>query len=317
MCNIAVIGLGNIGKRHLQSIQNSTRAWNVYGIDANQDTLQEAVRTYKGEHNLKVGKGVEILPEHVHVVVIATSSAVRREVFEQLVEHSDIDFIIFEKVLFQRVADYYYVQECLKKYNIQSWVNCARREQAVYQELRKEIMKNKMFEMHISGGEWGLACNGIHMLDLIEWYAGAASRIDTVSLIDEIVDSKRNGYKEVYGSLAGTCGKCSSWSISCQQNSNFPLTIEVIGDYMSCRIIPEQKIIKMAYADKQWEEEEREFISCYQSQQTEGIVERILDKGICNLPSFEESMRTHLRIIEPLIEFFEKHGMEEGRCPIT
>lgn len=317
MCNIAVIGLGNIGKRHLQSIQNSTRAWNVYGIDANQDTLQEAVRTYKGEHNLKVGKGVEILPEHVHVVVIATSSAVRREVFEQLVEHSDIDFIIFEKVLFQRVADYYYVQECLKKYNIQSWVNCARREQTVYQELRKEIMKNKMFEMHISGGEWELACNGIHMLDLIEWYAGAASRIDTVSLSDEIVDSKRNGYKEVYGSLAGTCGKCSSWSISCQQNSNFPLTIEVIGDYMSCRIIPEQKIIKMAYADKQWEEEEREFISCYQSQQTEGIVERILDKGICNLPSFEESMRTHLRIIEPLIEFFEKHGMEEGRCPIT
>ena len=46
---------------------------------------------------------------------------------------------------------------------------------------------------------------------------------------------------------------------------------------------------------------------------TQKVVERILDTSECNLPVFAESMNTHLRIVEPLIKFFEKKRMEEGR----
>ena len=96
------------------------------------------------------------------------------------------------------------------------------------------------------------------------------------------------------------------------------MSIEIIGDYLACKIIEEKGFLRISYANKQWEEEEREFVFYYQSQMTQEIVERILDTAECNLPSFNESMGTHLNIIIPLIEFFEKNGMEEkGVCPIT
>lgn len=55
--NIAVIGLGNLGKRHLESIMQSTREWNVYGIDINADTLQELDELYSNKHRLKFRGG--------------------------------------------------------------------------------------------------------------------------------------------------------------------------------------------------------------------------------------------------------------------
>lgn len=316
--NIAVIGLGNLGKRHLQSLLNSKRKWDIYGIDNNVEVLANLRQMYIDKNNLKIGKELDIIPDHLDVVIIATSSNVRREIFEKLIECSSVEYIIFEKVLFQRVEDYYYVQECLEKNNIRAWINCPRREQPIHKKLYEEIKHNHTFEMHIYGGEWGLACNLIHMLDLIEWYAGATSKISNLLLENCIVDSKRKGFKEIYGSFIGTCGKCNNWSISCQKDSNYPLSIEIIGDYLACKIIEEKGFLRISYANKQWEEEEREFVFYYQSQMTQEIVERILDTAECNLPSFNESMGTHLNIIIPLIEFFEKNGMEEkGVCPIT
>ena len=55
----------------------------------------------------------------------------------------------------------------------------------------------------------------------------------------------------------------------------------------------------------------------YQSQMTQYVIEDILLKGTCKLTTYEESSRMHLEFIKPLIEFFEKHGMEKGLCPIT
>lgn len=317
--NIAVIGLGNLGKRHLESIMHSTREWNVYGIDINADTLKELDEQYNTKQQIKFkgGDTIDFLPSHLDVVIIATSSAVRRKIFEELLQHSRMDYIIFEKVLFQRIEDYYYVNECLKKYKIQAWVNCPRREYDIYRELYKEVICNQLFEMHIYGGEWGMACNAVHMLDLIEWYGGAPCKIENLALSDNIAESKRAGYKEVYGCISGACGRCSNWSISSYSNSSLPLTIEIIGDYFTCKIIAEKKRMIMAYKDKQWEEEIREYIPTYQSQLTQKVVEKILDTSECNLPVFAESMNTHLRIVEPLIKFFEKRGMEEGLCPIT
>lgn len=54
-------------------------------------------------------------PHEIELVVIATSSNMRRIVFEQLIDHAFVKYILFEKVLFQRKEDYYFVQEKLKE----------------------------------------------------------------------------------------------------------------------------------------------------------------------------------------------------------
>ena len=106
--NIAVIGLGNLGKRHLQSLLSRQNDWRIYGIDPDVECLRAIGSDHRSFRltDAVLGEDVSILPGHIDAAVIATSSAVRREVFEQLTDHSEIDFIIFEKVLFQRVADF-------------------------------------------------------------------------------------------------------------------------------------------------------------------------------------------------------------------
>ncbi len=61
---------------------------------------------------------VRDLPEVIDVAVLAMTAQYRREVFDKLISHVKVKNIIFEKVLFQRVADYYYVGEILKKLHI-------------------------------------------------------------------------------------------------------------------------------------------------------------------------------------------------------
>ena len=316
MHNIAIIGVGALGKRHLESVLKSKMELQVYAVDSNQEAVDTAVEL--SEKRVIGGNNVNILPKEIDVAIIATSSAVRRVVFEQLVAHSTIKNIIFEKVLFQRKEDYFEVDRLLKQYSINAWVNCARREQSSYIALKKLIDEKKCFTFHIEGGNWGLGCNGIHMLDLVQFLSGSREcNIDNLNLLPVIEESKRLGYKEIFGSVLGNCGKCQSFSITCYKDSTLPMHLELTGEDFRCVIMEGEQKILLMHQDNMWKVEEREFPISYQSQMTQGVVENILKTGNCNLPNYDEAMKLHLVYLEPLIKFFEEHGGEKGLCPIT
>lgn len=168
------------------------------------------------------------------------------------------------------------------------------------------------------GGYWGLACNALHLLDLVEWFATEDKlRIVSMNLSDRIEESKRKGYVEVFGSIVGTCGRCENWSISCFADSRLPFVTEIVGDRMWCSIDYGSRRMKFACAAAGWQEEALEFDIPYQSELTQQVVSRILETGTCNLPKYEDSMRQHLIFMQPLIKFFENKGMEKEICPIT
>lgn len=317
--NIAVIGVGALGKRHLESILKTEMALDVYCIDVNPNALA----TFQFEdsyHNKKIisGTDVSILPESLDWVLFAMTSAGRREMFDAVVSHSKVRYVLFEKVLFQREDDYYHVGERLKSLSIKAWVNCARREQDCYQQLKADLDMCERFEVHVSGGDWGMACNAIHMLDLVRFLSGRGElRLESCNFEDKIAESKRTGYKEVFGVLSGSCGRCKNFTVSCYENSKLPLQIEIVTPLVRIQIEEGKGLLKIWDGADALQCEERPFILKYQSQLTQQSLESALLHDDCRLVSYEESMQLHLAFIRPLINFFSSKGMEKGICPIT
>ena len=71
-----------------------------------------------------------------------------------------------------------------------------------YCELRSETKIAKTIRIKVNGSNWGLACNTIHMLDLLSFLSGFTEfSLDTTFLEDKIYDMKRKGFIELGGRL--------------------------------------------------------------------------------------------------------------------
>ena len=315
MSNLAVIGVGALGKRHLQSISDLRGDNTIYAVEINENIIKPLQIEMPWVHFVT---SIDKLPVEIAVAVFATSANVRRVLFEQLIAHSHISNIIFEKVLFQKEEDYYYVKQKLDELGIKAWVNCARREWDAYKNLKQELNNCREIHFSVAGGNWGMGCNTIHMLDIIEFLSN--EKVDYLNfsgLDDHIVESKRNGFYEFFGTITGTAGKCKSFSIICIEDSPLPFVIQITTE--SSRYIVHEghgKIMK-SDATSSWNWQEFEFKPVYQSQMTGRVVKSIMNCQECNLAKYNDAMELHLKYIVPLIAFFNANGMEEKLCPIT
>lgn len=317
MINIVIIGVGGVGKRHLSSIMNSEIEKSIYCVDINENALD--AMTECGKNNVSLIKRIADLPRiEFDFALFSMTAKGRREMYDELVNHTKVNNILFEKVLFQKIDDYRHVSKDLEKRGINAWVNCTRRQMESYQNLRKRLEGSRYMEIHISGGEWGMACNMIHMLDMIVFLSGdECIELDSVDFLPLIKESKRGGYKEVYGMIAGSGKFLKNFSISCIPDCRLPMKIEIITE--NGRFVVREDLGKLFYMgeDTQHLEKVEPFMLPYQSQMTQFVMEDIIKRGKCKLTPFDESANLHLKMIDPLISFFEKNGMEKGICPIT
>jgi hypothetical protein len=316
--NILVVGLGALGKRHLSSILNSELELNVYGYDINPDALVgfQWENIYHNKSLKMISSFNEI--ENIDFALFAMTSVGRRDVFDKLVEQVKVKNILFEKVLFQRIEDYTHVQAELKRLGIKAWVNCARRQMDSYQSLRERLLPAKEMRISISGGEWGLACNSIHEIDLVEFLAGSDStQVTSLELLPLIAESKRPGFKEIYGTVKGCSGKCKDFSINCMKDTDVQDILTINTDIGQFIVLESNRKLLSMTRDNDYELKVESFEIPYQSQMTQFVFEDILLKGSSRLADFDTSARLHLQFIEPLIKFFNDNGWEEKSCPIT
>ena len=315
MSNIALIGAGALGKRHLQSLYDLHEKYDLYVVEVNKSAISALQEEMP---DVRYVESISSLPKDIAAAVIATSSNVRRTVFDELINSCNVDNIIFEKVLFQREEDFYAVKDQLEQKGIHAWVNCARREWQAYKDFREKIKDCKVIECNIVGGAWGMGCNAIHMLDIIEYLAGCkVDELDISKLEPGIEESKRRGFYEFYGTITGSAGKCKRFCITSIKESALPLQIEFVtenGRY----IIQEWAGRMLAFEEESgWTMNECEFRPTFQSQMTARVVKDILDEGKASLTDYEDSMDLHLKYIIPLISYFNDNGIKGDICPIT
>ncbi|WP_054637519.1 Gfo/Idh/MocA family oxidoreductase [Thalassobacillus sp. C254] len=147
---IAVIGMGQIGRRHLQALTRIDRPIHIQVVDPSPSALQQARKAYHDMKPPRYPQHVEYfsrldsLSPHLHLAIIATTAEVRKATVEQLLRLKNVHRLILEKVVFQYPDDFVNINKVLQEKNVKTWVNCPLRIYPFFSGTKKKYkMPNK------------------------------------------------------------------------------------------------------------------------------------------------------------------------------
>lgn len=320
MHNVAIIGIGNLGLRHFQAVLNCEQDMNIYIVDTVNESLEKASAMLEEKHKHSVHKlnNVGELPNELEVVIIATSSNVRAKLTKELLSGDrTVKYLVLEKVLFQTEKDYIEIGELLKEKGVKTWVNCPRRMYDGYKILKQKLENDNVNNVVITGGNWGLGCNSIHMIDMISYLVGELDSIyiRTDMLDPEIIPSKREGFIEFTGTLCGNINNETTFAITSNTDTNEPIRIYISCEKNNILIKENKNCVDIISRDNF---EQIELGLKFQSQLSNIVVEQLINTGECDLPTFETSSKLHLAIINGFLTYMQKQGeARDGVCKIT
>jgi hypothetical protein len=326
MYNIAIIGAGQLGSRHLQGLTKANIDMSIYVVDLSPDALSIAHDRYKEMpsnqkiRNIDFFANMDLLPPKIDLAIISTNSKMRAEVTAQLVtKPRNVKNIIFEKFLFPAVNDYFAVGELLKSNKISSWVNCPRRLQPFYKELRTLLQETTQATMEVSGTNWGLCCNAIHFIDLFDYLFNKNQfLLNTSGLNRKILASKRSGYIEFTGTLEGNYDANYRFVLISKKIDGCGIDyIKITTNKFSIDIDETAKKVSVLDTDsKNKLDQTIEYL--YQSQLTGQAVEQIVTTNTSDLIDYYDSTHLHLQILYPLLDFYNHISNKNAYiCPIT
>ena len=131
MYNIAIIGAGQIGSRHLQGIAKVGLGKSIYVVDPSEISLSIAkercdeVLTDVSATEVQYITSMSLLPVDIDYAVVSTSSDSRFRALTSLVGACRVKNVVLEKVLYTRYHDYENANRLLKLHNINAWVTCS------------------------------------------------------------------------------------------------------------------------------------------------------------------------------------------------
>ena len=323
MQNLAFIGCGGIGRCHIEGVLNKKISNNLILIDRSKESLELTVLSIKKHKNftneIKITTYGDIkdCKEDIDYAVISTLSNIRHKLLNDLLKNQkNIKHIILEKVLFDRMDQYDDILKFTSK-NTKIWVNTARRHFNYYREAKLFFANDEITNINITGGGFGLGCNGIHFLDLVSFFSDTPKISSIHNALDEcIFPSKRDSFIEFHGSLLGSSNHIN-FVINSIANIKSSTTISIISKGKTVYIDEGQG--KMILIDNL--QETRAviyFILPLLSESSSEIALNLFKEGKFILPELQESAQIH----KPLINLFHNHAqkymeLEEGHCPIT
>lgn len=321
---VALIGCGNLGSRHLQALKKTQKELSITVCEPFENSREIALQRYNEIQDNSYIEAFSIIEKYTDIdadtdlVIIATSSAERFQIAKWIVNNISIKYIILEKVVFQSISE---LEEfnCLlrNKKGVKGWVNCPRRMFRFYKLLKEEFKKYNEIDMIVSGTDWGMGCNSIHMLDLYEYVTGSSLYVwNNDGLESYIGDSKRHGYKEFYGEMDINTDKGKVY-IVCKRNEVTPFKMvfklkDMIIDIQESK----KEALYSTYDGELIKKVEIDFLP--QSCLTNTVVEQLIETGSCDLTSYSDSMRLHKVILECFLSHMNKFEEREiEKCPIT
>jgi hypothetical protein len=319
MFDIAIVGAGGFGLRHAQSCATlPADSFIVHVVDPSLSARQRVAANLQDPSRIRWHSDVCSLPTTLDVAIVATRADVRAAVVKVLLTHANVRNLVLEKVLFQKLSEYGEIRELLRCRRVPTWVNCPRRIFPTYQRLEQSLDKHEIALLSASGCAWDLGCNGIHILDIFYFLAGATSVRDLVLSITEVKPSKRSGLLHVDGRLQGTLiahgGREVPFSISSDASVPGPivLAIKTARDHIS---VAEGPMITLRNSSGSTTE-----VLPAQSTLSAELVRSLVVRASCGLTTFEESVALHEPFLRVVLQALAGRGFikdDEEACPIT
>lgn len=197
---ILLVGLGNIGFRHLEGILAIKKKLIIYIFDKNQNKyfeISNILKNKKINHTLIFVKKINEI-KNVDLLILATDSLNRLKILEKIIKNVKVKSILLEKVVFLDNKSFTKAIKLIKFYRINTWVNCIRREVLFYNKLKKKV-KNDLIKIYFTGYKWGLASNLIHFIDLF-FYLTSSKKIEYFTEFNnKKYITKRPNYYDING----------------------------------------------------------------------------------------------------------------------
>jgi len=308
MKTIYIIGAGQIGSRHLQALKKIKTPLNIIVVDPSQSSLATAKQRYNefkapdSRHIVQYKGFLDNIDKIIDIVIVATSSNVRREIIEIILERAKVKYLILEKLLFQKYEDYRKVEQLFRKCKAKAWVNCSMRTIPFYAKLNRQFDKCQ-FQYIVSGSGFGLVTTAIHYIDHISYLTNCYDfDVDTSSLQKKLVLSKRKGFFELYGTIRvlfknGTFGIITSYP-----SGDAPNQIEILNDNVRCICWEGLNKAMISEAKNRWKWVNVKPNILLQSEMTTAAVEGILKNGMCNLTPYAQSSKLHTTFLQSMLK---------------
>lgn len=303
MQKVLVIGYGEIGSRHAQSLIQTDTNLALTILEKNQEVVERFHDRLPQLPNIQFVQDVaEINQEEFALLIMATPSNGRFKLLYEMVQNVSFKKIILEKFLFTDIDDYAKAQKLLQEKNIQAWVNCPRRYYPAYQKMQQKMIlmnKRQTGKVSISGTAIQLGSNLIHFMDAASFLF--QSKPQKIHFQDwEVIDSKRKNFKEIVGNVDIQYENGYILSVSNRHGAELILANNN-GDFYNeskGQLVIDQKLYEQPLV--------------FQSQLTGKYWKEIEESGTCGLVSYTESAQMHTLIIEALVEqglFNDKHNI--------
>ncbi|XOV79195.1 MAG: Gfo/Idh/MocA family oxidoreductase [Aestuariibacter sp.] len=323
---LAVIGAGQLGSRHLQALSLlDSENIHIQVLDLNQASLEVAEQRMKAMNYESNRFHVDYISDYkelysdIDVVVIATGADVRFRAISSLLEVASVRYLILEKVLFQTELEYAETFSLLEKHDVAAWVNCPQRTWDIYQQIRAEITQDSVIEMSVTGGQWGLACNAIHYIDLFAFLSESpVLNVSTERLLPKTVPSKRDSFIELVGTMTAWTENGSHLILRSFEESDAPVLVTIDSGTHRFTIRENERHFMKSSGSKGWCWDEDDYKVPYQSEATNRLVEQLMASGTCSLSTYSDSMSLHLPLIRAINNYLTAlTNTEVTKCPIT
>ncbi len=206
--NIAVVGCGNIGYRHLQSVAALPGVQRLGVVEKNESRAREvasAALRPSTAASLEFFTDIASLAAagSWDVVINAVTADEQVKVAQTVLDQIRPSLLLLEKPVAQSVADLDRLVQLAKGAGARVHVNCVRSAWEGYRSLRETIQNRKSpVRVDIVGTDWGYGCNAVHFVDLFRFLTGARTLSVLSSQISvEPIPNKRG---EKYEDFSGT-----------------------------------------------------------------------------------------------------------------
>lgn len=306
--NIAILGAGQLGSRHLQAIALLEEEMNIYLVDPNETSLEVSKKRFEevdkyNNKSLFLQKKIEKLPTTIEFAIIATTSVHRLSVLKALLNHATVKYLLLEKFLFPYIEEYEEAQRLIEMSNTITYVNCVRRQWESYKKLKDKVKGSRNISLIARGTNWNLASNSIHLLDLFFYLSEKDEiNINTDKLSANLMHNRRQGYVEFLGTIVGDTKSGNHIELICEEGESFKLIIEIIANDIIYKIDETSEIVQV-------EGTVEKFPIKYQSQLTNIVFKQLRESGVCKLTPFDDSVEFHLTLLNAFNNFL---GNREG-----
>ena len=305
-----IIGLGNIGYRHFQGISKLKNK--IFLIDPLIRKVD--LKKFLNNKNIYYIKNYSELPKKIDLAIISCSADVRLNCIKKLLKHSNVKNIILEKILFNKLDDYKNIKFIYKK-KINIWVNSNFRSYDFVKDIKKT--NGKLLELKVLGNNWGMACNFIHFLDLINYFNDEIDYVMTKNNLSNIYKKKRKGFYDFYGDLRFRTNKNTKIFFQSQKGKlSLKVYLKFKQNTYLVDMIKNKVIIKKLISKKLTIKEN---IIPYVSSQSAQFAKKIYQNKFNDLPKLKNSCLLHHPMIKIFCDSFYKIKKEKRKsyCPIT